>query len=413
MALKKFSGKSLSEALSLAEQALGKDAVIVDMQEHADGAHVLVQVTEEVIARIKNVHTETDRSAQELHQLERLIDTLQIQGRNSSGESAVSNRVPSLSSIPNLVAVPEPFNPQPDPQSSSAAGAKPKNSGEIRTIFDYEGQIKKWEITKKVQTSSASTANPENVAASMTAPLTSSPEASAPAKPAPANLTETKIIKFIEQNCAIDNLRLPLPQPLMLVGANGSGKTATLVKIAALCKKMRVPVTMISADIYKTGAQNQLADYAKALEVSWQVVAEHDKLAAIIRKHSASVLLIDTPGVNWRKHDEMTWLQQLITETQITPVLIHAAGYTYHDNRAVAQAFTEQGCRQFIFTKVDHWQNKIGAIVLSNYSRSVEHKLAIAGYTDSPLVLESIKPASAEIMYGWWKESRINNNGRN
>src|SRR5262245_53101595 len=85
-----------------------------------------------------------------------------------------------------------------------------------------------------------------------------------------------------------------LAKPILLAGLPGAGKSSTLAKLAARAKVNGWPATAITCDLAKAGAIEQLATYAKALEMP----AYRAKDAATLRKavakaDAAGAILID------------------------------------------------------------------------------------------------------------------------
>lgn len=110
------------------------------------------------------------------------------------------------------------------------------------------------------------------------------------------------------------------PQIIALVGPTGVGKTTTVAKIAseALIQR-RLKVAFINIDTYRVGAFDQLATYAKILNIPYRNVTQGQELkTAIAEFQSYDLILIDTTG---RSQKDLEPLQQMHRSLQEVPHL--------------------------------------------------------------------------------------------
>lgn len=113
------------------------------------------------------------------------------------------------------------------------------------------------------------------------------------------------------------NLAQTPPAVVLVAGLQGAGKTTTIAKLANLLKTREGKrVSVVSADVYRPAAIEQLKTLAESIDVNWIASdAQQDPVkivenALVAAKNSVSdVLLIDTAG---RLHVD----QQLMTEIQ-------------------------------------------------------------------------------------------------
>ncbi|MFM6978728.1 MAG: signal recognition particle receptor subunit alpha, partial [Methylophilaceae bacterium] len=69
-----------------------------------------------------------------------------------------------------------------------------------------------------------------------------------------------------EQNAALNLAAVP-PVVILMAGLQGSGKTTTSGKLAKLLKEQKKKVLLVSADVYRPAAIEQLKTLAKQLDV--------------------------------------------------------------------------------------------------------------------------------------------------
>lgn len=95
------------------------------------------------------------------------------------------------------------------------------------------------------------------------------------------------------------------------VGPSGSGKTSALVKMAShLAIREGKKVALLTTDLFKVGAADQLKIYAQILNVPFAVVRSPSDWAQIA-KHLAKVdhVLVDFPGLSLKNSEEIQMIR--------------------------------------------------------------------------------------------------------
>ena len=152
-----------------------------------------------------------------------------------------------------------------------------------------------------------------------------------------------------------------IPSVIMLVGLQGCGKTTTAAKLALLLSRERKKVCLVSADVYRPAAMEQLAVLGKQInagvfedkrlkdpvEICFQAVED-------ARKNGYEVLIIDTAG---RLHIDnllMEELQKIKNKVNPAEVIYVADAMTGQDAVNVGAKFNELvGIDGVIMTKMD------------------------------------------------------------
>ena len=103
-----------------------------------------------------------------------------------------------------------------------------------------------------------------------------------------------------------------------LVGPTGVGKTTTLAKLAAnFCVHDRLSVGLVTADIHRIAAVDQLRTYAEIINLPMRVAATADEMRQALQElSSAEVILIDTAGRSPRDAGQMSELQSLLAAAE-------------------------------------------------------------------------------------------------
>lgn len=147
-----------------------------------------------------------------------------------------------------------------------------------------------------------------------------------------------------------EQIRLDGPQPvtIMLAGLQGSGKTTTAGKLAALLKKQGRRVYLVPADIYRPAAIEQLQVLGEKIDVAVHPSSPELKpvdlcrqALATAREQNFDTLIIDTAG---RLHvDEalMDELKEIQTAVPLSEVLFVADSMTGQDAVSVADKFNQ------------------------------------------------------------------------
>lgn len=152
------------------------------------------------------------------------------------------------------------------------------------------------------------------------------------------------------------------PSVIMIVGLQGSGKTTSTAKLAKLLTKEGKKPQLVSVDVYRPAAREQLAVLAKQLQIPIHPgeSGEH-RPSELVRgakidavRNGRDVLLVDTAGRLHIDEELMQELQGLKEQLNPTEILFVADAMTGQDAVRSADEFNKRlGITGVVLTKMD------------------------------------------------------------
>lgn len=167
-------------------------------------------------------------------------------------------------------------------------------------------------------------------------------------------------------------LKLGEPKPIVLkegkkqivffVGPTGVGKTTTIAKLASdfkLTKKANI--ALITSDTYRIAAVEQLRTYANILDVKLQVVYTVGELnQAVMDFADFDLILVDTAGRSHNNREQCEEMLQLIRQADVEDLgfekniyVVLSASTKYKDLLKITDVYKDLAKYQLIFTKLD------------------------------------------------------------
>ena len=145
------------------------------------------------------------------------------------------------------------------------------------------------------------------------------------------------------------NLNVPAPAVVLMAGLQGAGKTTTVGKLAKLLKERRKKkVMVVSADVYRPAAIEQLKTLAEQVDVLFFPSTPDQKPVDIVRaaisdakKSYVDVLLVDTAGRLAIDEAMMAEIKALHAAISPTETLFVVDAMTGQDAANTAKAFSE------------------------------------------------------------------------
>ncbi len=192
------------------------------------------------------------------------------------------------------------------------------------------------------------------------------------------------------------------PALVFFVGPTGVGKTTTIAKIASdfkLEKKARV--AMITSDTYRIAAVEQLRTYANILDIPLQVVYTIEELNhAIEQFKDYDLILVDTAGRSHKNKEQCREIQHLVNDCTLLQgmrreiFLVLSAATKYKDLLNIVDVYSQMGTYSIIFTKLDE-TSALGNILNIRLNTSADISYVTSGQTvpDDISILDAQKLA--------------------
>ncbi|MGI9327288.1 MAG: signal recognition particle protein [Pseudomonadales bacterium] len=145
------------------------------------------------------------------------------------------------------------------------------------------------------------------------------------------------------------NLSVAPPAVVLMAGLQGAGKTTTVAKLARhLKERHKKKVAVVSADVYRPAAIDQLQTLAGEVDALWLESTGAEKpldiatrALAEAKRQFADVLIVDTAGRLAIDADMMAEIQQLHGALQPTETLFVVDAMTGQDAANTAKAFND------------------------------------------------------------------------
>jgi flagellar biosynthesis protein FlhF len=353
--IKKFQANTETEAIMLAKEELGKDAIVMNIKTIAPKGiyklfrKSLVEITAAVDENITYNNSKPKQAAPiSVPKKINHPDIIYDEPNEKSGESIHFSADSSSSAIEmklnNLQSLlekqmsekeKEPLNNQ--EVKSTEAG---KNIACIQLVYN---QLVSNEVDEKyanqilaeIEGNLKKDATMDNILASI----------------------YQKIILKLGQPKMIE-LTGKTPKFIFFIGPTGVGKTTTIAKIASKFKvNEKAKVAFLTADTYRIAAVEQLRTYANILGIPLKVIYSEEELKQAKEEFADyDIVFVDTAGRSHRnkeQRDDIEDLINVIPEEEREVYLVLSATTKYKDLIKITEAYAEIVNYNLVFTKLD------------------------------------------------------------
>ncbi|KMQ50605.1 Flagellar biosynthesis protein FlhF [Chitinispirillum alkaliphilum] len=205
---------------------------------------------------------------------------------------------------------------------------------------------------------------------------------------------EKKLVSALSSQFPVSGpLKLKRNAPIVVafVGPTGAGKTTTLAKLAAhCCLNKGKRVSIITADTYRIAAIEQIRMFADIVKIGLQVVFSPEEIDGALKScGNDEVVFVDTAGRSQRNSEHMEDLKNLISVLHPDEThLVLSATTKDSDLLENIRLYRSLGINRLLFTKLDETV-RLGNI----YNVVSESRIALSYFTFGQSVPDDIELA--------------------
>ncbi len=182
------------------------------------------------------------------------------------------------------------------------------------------------------------------------------------------------------------------PRIIALVGPTGVGKTTTTAKLAAMYALNRGnKVALITMDIFRVGAVEQLKTYSRIMGIPLEVASTPKELEKAVEKHSTcDLIFIDTAGRSHKDKEKLDEMKNFLEDKIPMEVYLCLSATTKdRELEEILNRFRVFQISKVVFTKIDECES-VGNMV----NLLMKDNLQIAYFTTGQRVPEDIEIAT-------------------
>lgn len=183
----------------------------------------------------------------------------------------------------------------------------------------------------------------------------------------------------------------PPARAIMLVGPHGAGKTSSISKLATELTLNKQPLVLISSDLERLGGADSLQQLAEILKCPFHLGDSRAALKSLLAEHQGkSWVLVDSSGTNIYEFTQLKALGELAGLQGIEPVLTCPAGIDTAEAQEMASVFNFLSIERMIITRMDAVR-RLGSIFAAQSTGGY----ALCNYASSAILTDACTPISA------------------
>lgn len=372
MVIKKFQANTETEAIMLAKEDLGKDAIVMNIKTiKPKGMFKIFRRTKvEVTAAVDegNSH-EPKQESRVISQFNAQIDEkLHPETKKESDEAKEAKELEEkLNSLAMLL--------EQQIENQKTAGNRPsKGASDSDKEAEEKEQEKKEEPSNQDDEISEKDSLKNKSIDLIIEQLTGNEVSYTYAKQIMDEITSSGNIRTLEDMLSLVYQKIILkigemkpisfdeedkkPKVIFFAGPTGVGKTTTIAKLSSkLLLEEKKKIVIFTSDTYRIAAVEQIKTYANILSIPVEVVYEKEDLDTLLPKYKdCDYLLMDTAGRSHKNKEQVDDLKNLFdafSEYSMMTYLVLSATTKYNDLKKITALYKDITDYSLIFTKLD------------------------------------------------------------
>ena len=364
MIIKKFLAKSEKDAIEMAKNELGNNAIVMNIKKVKPKglAKLFVRGKVEVTAALDETPLYSqEEAAKEKRPVEAGKFSEAEKKADAPDNSSLEERISMLQALLEKQMMQKEGMTEKVEKTLEIPVSEPKENVEPKEVPESKEEDEEDEKTKAykelIYQQLVQNEVDEEIAKYIMDEVNRSLAKNAPLDQILANIYQ-KIILMLGQPYSIKSEENAKTKFIFFLGSTGVGKTTTIAKIASKLKlEKHAKIALVTADTYRIAAVEQLKTYANILSVPLEVIYSPQELGDNLEKlKQYDVCLIDTAGRSHRSKEQMEDIRALLEQIPVNErqvYLVLNAGTKYSDLQKIASVYSVLTDFSLIFTKLD------------------------------------------------------------
>ena len=358
MIIKKFLAKSEKDAIEMAKNELGNNAIVMNIKKVKPKglAKLFVRGKVEVTAALDETPLYSqEEAAKEKRPVEAGKFSETEKKTDAPDNSSLEERISMLQALLEKQMMQKEGMTEKVEKTLEIPVSEPKEVPESKEEDEEDEKTKAYK--ELIYQQLVQNEVDEEIAKSIMDEVNRSLAKNAPLDQILANIYQ-KIILMLGQPYSIKSEENAKTKFIFFLGSTGVGKTTTIAKIASKLKlEKHAKIALVTADTYRIAAVEQLKTYANILSVPLEVIYSPQELGDNLEKlKQYDVCLIDTAGRSHRSKEQMEDIRALLEQIPVNErqvYLVLNAGTKYSDLQKIASVYSVLTDFSLIFTKLD------------------------------------------------------------